>query len=105
MPIPVSETWNATTEAAVPRIGWSSLQPPAATDTDRLTPPCSVNLNALDNRFFSTCCRRFESVTRLRVRCWIGVYLKAEPPVLRLVPERTSDHIEQAGEEHLFGIH
>ena len=35
----------------------------------RCTPPCSVNLNALDNRFLSTCCRRFESVTRLRVRC------------------------------------
>ena len=30
------------------------------------TPPCSVNLKAFESRFFSTCCRRFESVLMLR---------------------------------------
>src|SRR5688572_18485603 len=32
----------------------------------RRTPPCSVNLKALDNRFFRICCRRLESVIMLR---------------------------------------
>ena len=32
------------------------------------TPPCSVNLKALESRFFNTCCRRLESVTMLRSR-------------------------------------
>ena len=35
----------------------------------------------------------------------IGVHLETEPPVLRLMPERTSHHIEQAGEEDFFGIY
>ena len=30
------------------------------------TPPCSVNLKAFDSRFFSTCCRRLQSVVMLR---------------------------------------
>ena len=38
-----------------------------ATLTESRTLPCSVNLNAFESRFFSTCCKRFESVTRLRV--------------------------------------
>ena len=50
-----------------PGIGWSALQPPARRRHARRTPPCSVNLKALDSRFFSTCCRRLESVTMLRV--------------------------------------
>ena len=32
------------------------------------TPPCSVNLKALESRFLRTCCRRLESVTMLRLR-------------------------------------
>ena len=68
IPIPVSVTSNATTEADLPRTGWPSLQPVSAANTDSRTPPFSVNLNALDSKFFKTCCRRFESVTRLRIR-------------------------------------
>ena len=68
IPIPVSATSKATTEPARLRIGWSSLHPLSAAETERRTPPCSVNLKALDSRFFSTCCRRFESVTMPRVR-------------------------------------
>ena len=33
------------------------------------TPPCAVNLKALDSRFLSTCCSRLESVVMLRPRC------------------------------------
>ena len=63
--MPVSVTENATTLAAEFRISWSALQPPGTTCTVRLTPPCAVNLNALESRFFSTCSTRFESVNRL----------------------------------------
>ena len=38
------------------------------THTARRTPPCSVNLNALESKFLSTCWRRFESVTMLRIK-------------------------------------
>ncbi len=55
MPIPVSETSNATTEGALLRIGWSGLQPPVADETLSVTPPLAVNLKALESRFFSTC--------------------------------------------------
>ena len=32
--------------------GWSGLQPPATGETVSRTPPCAVNLNAFDSRFF-----------------------------------------------------
>ena len=53
----------------------------------------------------STCCRRFESVTRLRVRCGSLCTSKLKPPVFRLVTERAGHHVEQAGEEDLLGFH
>ena len=69
MPMPVSDTSNATTAGDWLRTGCSGLQPPTAAVTDSRTPPCSVNLKAFDSRFFSTCCRRLESVVMLRPRC------------------------------------
>ena len=67
MPMPVSATSKAITVGAWLRIGCrgSSRSPPQSVSR---TPPFSVNLKALDNRFFSTCCRRLESVTMLRPR-------------------------------------
>src|SRR5947208_16816760 len=62
MPMPVSLTENSTTEGASLRIGCSGLQPTVATPTCRRTPPRSVNLNALESRFFNTCSRRLQSV-------------------------------------------
>jgi hypothetical protein len=35
----------------------------------------------------------------------IGVNFEIEVPILRLVAERTSDHVQQAGEEHFLGLH
>ncbi|MNI61495.1 hypothetical protein D3C73_1167710 [compost metagenome] len=52
MPIPESPTLNA-----MPLFG--------ALATDRLTLPLSVNFTALDNRFFSTCSRRWRSVNNI----------------------------------------
>ena len=60
--MPVSDTSKATTAGAWLSTGWSGLQPPTAGETVSRTPPCSVNLKAFDSRFFSTCCRRLESV-------------------------------------------
>src|SRR5258705_12233328 len=68
MPMPVSDTSKATTAGEWLRTGCSALQPPTAAETRMRTPPSAVNLNAFDNRFFSTCYRRLESVTILRPR-------------------------------------
>src|ERR1700722_5444651 len=35
----------------------------------------------------------------------IGLDFEAEAPVLRFVPERASDCIQQAGKEYFFGFH
>ncbi len=63
-----------------------------------------MNLNALDSRFFNTCCRRFESVTRLRCKMRIRVHLESELPVLRFVPERAFDRVQQAGKEYFLRL-
>ena len=75
-----------------------------AVETLSLTPPCSVNLKAFDSRFFSTCCRRFESVTMLRPRLGSSCTSKDRRRPSRLVPERARDHVQQIGEEDLLGI-
>ena len=67
--MPVSDTSKAMTPGDWLSTGCSELQPPTAAVTVSRTPPCSVNLKALDSRFLSTCCRRLESVVMLRARC------------------------------------
>ncbi len=52
IPMPVSDTSNATTDAALLRTGWSLFQPPLAENTESRIVPCSVNLKALERRFF-----------------------------------------------------
>ena len=64
--MPVSDTSNATTVGAWLSTGCSDDQPPVTAEMLSRTPPCSVNLNALDSRFFSTCCNRLLSVVMLR---------------------------------------
>ena len=94
---PRPATWLST--------GCSALQPPSAADTLRRTPPSAVNLNAFDSRFFSTCCRRLESVTMLRPRFGSSSMSNDKLPVFRLVPERPPDRLEQIGGEDFLGIH
>ena len=86
MPMPVSVTSNATTAPAWLSTGWSGVHPPLRRLTrSAARRPASVNLKAFDSRFFSTCCRRFESVTRLRPSCGSTCTSNAELAVLRLV--------------------
>ena len=68
--------------------GDRGVQPPAAAATRSRTPPCSVNLNAFDSRFFSTCCRRFASVTMLRPSVGSSCDVEREAAALGLVAER-----------------
>ena len=68
------------------------------------TPPCSVNLKALDSRFFSTCCRRLESVTMLRVELRIELDVERQMAALGLVPERPRHRLEQVREVDLLGV-
>ena len=65
MPMPLSDTSKETTPPW-PSIGWPVVQPPVDAETVSRTPPCAVNLKAFESRFFSTCCSRLASVTRLR---------------------------------------
>ena len=62
MPMPVSETVNAITEPARARVSFVGLQPLCARATRTDTSPRSVNLNALESRFFITWRRRPGSV-------------------------------------------
>ena len=64
--MPVSATSKATTLCAWLRMGWLAVQPAGAAKTLSCTPPRSVNLNAFDSRFLSTCWSRLESVMRVR---------------------------------------
>ncbi len=52
----------------------------------------------------STCCRRLESVTRLRVRRGSACTSKSSLPVFRFVAERARHHVEQAGEEYFLRL-
>ena len=60
--MPVSVTENAMTVFAAFSISCSGFQPPVATLAWNETLPRSVNLNAFDSRFLSTCCSRLVSV-------------------------------------------
>jgi hypothetical protein len=62
-------------------------------------------LNAFDRRFFSTCCRRFESVTMLRPSWASSGRIEGELGDLRLVAERPAHHVDEVGEEHLLDVH
>ena len=62
MPMPVSLTEKATTRPARLSTGWSTDQPSAASSIRRSTRPVSVNLQAFESRFRSTCWSRLASV-------------------------------------------
>ena len=70
----------------------SSRSSPATTLSR--TPPCSVNLNAFDSRFFSTCCRRFESVMMLRPSVRVELHVERQLAALGLVAERPRHHVD-----------
>ena len=75
-------------------------------DTVSFTPPSAVNLNALDSRFFSTCCRRFESVMMLRSR--FGRDARSRTAGLRFSASWRNgrrDHLEQVAEVDFLRIH
>ena len=64
MPMPVSlhRERDHASSALVERCGWRSASPFSALRIVSVTPPCSVNLNAFESRFLSTCCSRWPSV-------------------------------------------
>ena len=66
MPMPVSVTEKASTCRERLSTSWSNRFSRSASATFILTLPSSVNLKALDRRFFSTCCRRCGSVRMCR---------------------------------------
>ena len=74
-----------------------------AAETLRRTPPCEVNLKAFESRFFSTCWSRLASVTMPRPSR-LDDDVEGQPLALRLVPECASHHIEEVGEQYLFGV-
>ena len=57
-----NHAWKATTPPAAPSTRCSGVQPLRAASTDNRTPPLSVNLKALERRFFRICCSRRSSV-------------------------------------------
>ena len=63
IPIPLSATSNCTTLSAFRSVASPKRVSEGAGDTVSVTLPLSVNLNAFERRFFSTCWRRCSSVT------------------------------------------
>ena len=61
--MPVSATAKATTESAVARARSANWMSGGASATVSVTDPPSVNLNAFESRFLSTCWRRCSSVS------------------------------------------
>ena len=68
------------------------------------TPPCAVNLKALDSRFLSTCCSRLESVTMLRPRSGSSSTSNASCRFSASWRNGRADRVEQVGEEDLLGL-
>ena len=62
MPMPVSLTEISIAWSTSRSTGWLGLQPSVAERTDMVTPPCAVNLKALDSRLRTICWSRFSSV-------------------------------------------
>ncbi len=65
----------------------------------------SVNLKAFDRRFFKHLLQALRVGDHAASKMRVGLNLETETPVLRFVPERAFDHVEQAGEEDLFRLH
>ena len=101
--MPVSVTSNATTADAADSTGWSALQPDAARAMRSFTPPCSVNLMALESRFLSTCCRRFESVV-IDLSSGSMDTRQGQASPLGLVPERTRNQLLEIAQRDLLGV-
>ena len=104
MPMPVSDTSNATTAGAWLRIGWFGLQPSYTDEIRNRTSPWLVNLNALESRFLSTCCRRLASVSMRAVEMRIDLDLEVQVAGIGFVPERPRHRLDDALEHDLFGL-
>ena len=76
----------------------------AARETLSRTPPCSVNLKAFESRFFSTCCRRLESVTMLRPSVGSSWTSKARPRFSASWRNGRATDSSEVGEVDLLGI-
>ena len=82
IPIPVSTTENATTSSAWERISPAKRSSGSASPARSVTVPCSVNLNAFESRFRSTCWSRCGSVSIVAGALWGDVELEGEPLLL-----------------------
>ena len=103
--MPVSVTEKAIDgRRAASGIGCRRSSPASRLRTAGATPPCSVNLNAFDSRFLSTCCRRLESVTRLRAGCGSISTSNARLAVLGHVAERPRRRSRAGREADLLDI-
>ncbi len=99
MPIPVSATSNAITDAALLSTGWSSLQPLPATDTRQLNAALFGELERVGKQILQDLLQAFgvgyETASKLR----IAAHLENQMPVFRFVSEWPCHGVEQTGEE------
>src|SRR5581483_8230340 len=96
IPTPVSVTRNAITVSARSSVSWPCDQPDLTGSIFSVTPPCSVNLNALPRRFLRICCSRIGSVRSVGGRLCARSISKPSPlscatcRKLRSIRSRTS---------------
>ena len=104
MPTPVSSTANSSTASARDSASLANWRP-SATPIRSLTPPDSVNLNAFESRFLSTCCSRCSSVSIAggTFAPWTSIS-KLEALVLGDRPERPLDEVAHVGERDVADV-
>ena len=105
MPMPVSDTSKAMTPATGLSTGWSGLQPPTAADAVSRTPPCSVNLKALDKQVLQHLLQPLGVGGHAARKMRVDLDVERQMPVVGLVAERPRDGVDQVGDEHLLGVH
>ena len=105
MPIPVSETSNATTEAA-PLKNRMIFAPAASRHGHRQSHAAVLGeLECVREQILQHLLQALGVGNQAARKMRIGLNLEGQLPVFRFVAERTRDHIQQAGEEDFLRFH
>ena len=104
MPMPVSVTAISIACSASRSTGWLVLQPPVAARTASVTPPCAVNLKALDSRLSTTCWSRFSSVRIVARQVCVELDVEVEALVGGELAEGPLHMLLEAGHRHVADL-
>ena len=105
MPMPVSDTSNATTAGAWLSTGCSGLQPPTAAVTDQPHAALFGELEGVRQQVLEHLLQALGIGRDAAPEMRVDLDVERQLPVVRLVPERPGDRFDQVGDEHLLRVH